>query len=794
MQHGGVLMEDKIINDVYNENKRVFFLPVRHHSPAAARAVNELIERLQPSAVLIEGPSDFNQKMDELFLPHRLPLAVYCYFRDTVGERRGAFYPFITYSPEWQALQKGRAAGAEVLFIDMPWSRICQMETALQEPSERPVLEEQRYADVHLRRSSYIARLCAELGVDDFDGLWDELFEIDPELTCDEYVLRARTFCAHSREFDIPDPVDTARERFMAGQILEAMDKHTGNILVVTGGYHTSALEVLITQKDLPDEAEVETEQTIECGCALTPFSNDRLDSLTGYKSGMPGPGFYEFVWEDRSKNKCFDYKPLLTSLVKVFRKKGILFSTADLIAADSTCRALADLRGHKDVWRRDIIDGLRGSLIKDDLARGGTHPLLEVVSEIFRGNGVGRLAEGTTVPPLMREIEAMLEEFNLVPEAKQRDIELQLTRQDERKQSRALHCLRILEISGFSLAETDTGTASGLSDVREVWSIKWVPEFASSVIEAASFGSTLIDAASAALAENAGKAGRDIEKASQLLIDAALAGLGGKIGKLTERLEETVRCGHDFPAITAVLDNLLYLYSYETVLEPEYRETMTGLFLETYRRCLYLIENLGVTSQGDKSYVDGVRCMVAVYERCAGPLGLTSEETGEVYRRVNEDREQSAMLRGAAAGARWSQKFVENSSILKDLRLFYDPGLMGDYLTGLFALARETIQRDKNFLNEIDRWLTELKDDEFLEAVPSLRLAFTYFTPREKHYLSMHLLAIEDGNSSQRIVSEKSPEDLMVNAEQAILSLRFENRLYETLSEYGLKGGSHDG
>ncbi|MDP4179524.1 MAG: DUF5682 family protein [Bacillota bacterium] len=798
MQRGGVLMEDKIFKNISNasNNPKVFFFPVRHHSPAAARAVNELIDRLQPDAVLIEGPSDFNQRINELFLPHRLPLAVYCYFRDSGGERRGAFYPFISYSPEWQALQKGRSIGADVLFIDMPWSHICQMEAAKPNLPERPVLEEQRYADVHLRRSAYITRLCKEMGVDDFDGLWDELFEIDPELPLDEYVLRARAFCDNCRELDIPDPIDIERERFMARQILERMDKYKGSILVVTGGYHTSALEVIVTQKPVIDEPKIEINLPAEYGCTLTPFSNERLDSLTGYKSGMPGPGFYEFVWEDRSKNKSFDYRPLLGRLVNFLREKGVLFSTADLIAAGSTCRALADLRGHRDVWRRDIIDGLRGALIKDDLARGSTHPLLDVISDIFRGDSIGRLAEGTTVPLLMREIETILEELGLTPTEKKRDITLNLNRQDDRKRSRVLHCLRIIGIRGFSLAGgTEISSGIYLADVEEEWSIKWMPEFASSVIEAASFGPCLIDAASSALVERADKAGRDIKKASQLLLDAALAGLSGRIGKLAERLEAMVRFGYDFPATTMALDNLLYLYSYNIVLELENRESMTNLFLETYRRCLYLLENLGVSAQGDKYNVDGVRCIYAVYERCSGALGLTLEETGGVFRRVKEDLAQSPMLRGAAAGVLLSLKLIENSSMLSDLRLFYDPVLMGDYLTGLFALARETIQRDRDFLSEIDQWLIELNDDEFLEAVPSLRLAFTYFTPREKYYLSMQLLELKDANNPDKsTIDHQSPENLTVNAEQALLALRFENKLYETLSKYGLKGGTDVG
>lgn len=40
---------------------------IRHHSPACARLVKSLIESQRPRYVLIEGPADFNDRVDELF-------------------------------------------------------------------------------------------------------------------------------------------------------------------------------------------------------------------------------------------------------------------------------------------------------------------------------------------------------------------------------------------------------------------------------------------------------------------------------------------------------------------------------------------------------------------------------------------------------------------------------------------------------------------------------------------------------------------------------------------------------
>src|SRR4051794_26755926 len=55
-------------------------VPVRHHSPACALLVRRLIERHQPSVVLVEGPRSFTSLAPLLTHPEaEMPLAVYTY-------------------------------------------------------------------------------------------------------------------------------------------------------------------------------------------------------------------------------------------------------------------------------------------------------------------------------------------------------------------------------------------------------------------------------------------------------------------------------------------------------------------------------------------------------------------------------------------------------------------------------------------------------------------------------------------------------------------------------------------
>src|SRR3954468_2206936 len=95
------------------------FLGVRHHSPACARLVAHTIETLRPAYVLVEGPADLNDRLDELLLGHELPIAVFTSYRDGV-QRHTSWAPFCAYSPEWVALTAGRAVGAHLRFIDLP--------------------------------------------------------------------------------------------------------------------------------------------------------------------------------------------------------------------------------------------------------------------------------------------------------------------------------------------------------------------------------------------------------------------------------------------------------------------------------------------------------------------------------------------------------------------------------------------------------------------------------------------------------------------------------------------------
>ena len=778
---------------------RVVYFPVRHHSPSCAALVRELIREVRPEAVLIEGPADFNDRLEELYLPHRLPIALYSYVQVEApqgfeGElptlRRGAYYPFCVYCPEWQALGAAREVGAEVRFIDLPWAAI----TAMTRGAER----EHRYADGALRRSPYVDQLCHELGVEGFDALWDTLFELDTDLDPWSFLERCHAFCLHARLLDEqPRRSDLWREAYMAGEIRAARDERAGRVVVVTGGFHSYALFAAVEDRSPPDPPaslpvdleQLQSGQVVASGVALTPYSYARLDSLTGYDAGMPNPGFYHQLWEDRGARRPLDHRGLLGRVVADLRRRGQPASSADLIAVETMARGLAALRGHAEVWRTDLVDGITGALVKEEM-EGETHPMLEAIHAVLRGDARGLLAAGTALPPLVHDLNAALAAHGLEPETAAREVELELNTPRDLAMSRLLHRLRGLGIAGFErLGGSDMVRRDDLSRVWERWRVVWSPDLEATAIEAALYGASVLDAAAGRLQEQAAALARSPnmgERAARLLLDAALMGLGSDLlAGLTARLARIIRSDGDFFTVTGALDHLLYLFRYDAALGTSGLGDYGVLLSEAYTRGLWLLEGLGQPAGREQELEQGIALLVETFLRCAEEVELGREELVGVLNRVSQDPAQLPVARGAAIGALWSLSELAHQPVLAAMKQFAQPEQLGDFLAGLFALAREEVQRQPALVGSLDSLLLGYSDEEFLTALPALRMAFTRFTPREKHHLAMTLL--EAAGDPDPAASHAPLAALEVSPQAAARVLAFEAALRRAVERYGL-------
>lgn len=321
----------------------IYFLPIRHHSPACAFATLHALQALQPSHILIEAPSSFQPLLADLQHPDSQPplailgqtqLPISPSKNDSNTENsdtlyRSAYFPFCDYSPEWVALRYGNTLNADIRFIDLPWAMQALHEQQQEQPQDSEQtwqahsLQQERY----LAHSEYLKALAQKLHCRNHDEVWEHLFELSGQAVWQDwhnFFDDILAWCAMSRLDYEPEVLATegslVREASMLEHIVQCLaSRKTGqNLCILTGGFHTLALieqlgEFVAEQSQQPKNPKqqplvqqhwqqlLKSVQTANSKdeAWLIRYSFDRLDRLNGYASGMPSPAFYQACWQD---------------------------------------------------------------------------------------------------------------------------------------------------------------------------------------------------------------------------------------------------------------------------------------------------------------------------------------------------------------------------------------------------------------------------------------------------------------------------------------------------------------
>lgn len=714
-----------------NAGDRLSVIGVRHHSPACARLVVETIERIRPRFVLIEGPADFNPHMEDLRLPHRLPVAIFSYH--AAAERTFASYsPFCAYSPEWEALQAAWKVGATPLFCDLPaW---------------HPDFGDRanRYADPHTARAvAAEAALGRALGEDGLDAVWDALAE---QSSPDELGQRLERYFDLLRPEGAEDPREQARETFMAAHAAWALkEAGKGKVVLVCGGWHAEAIRRLTATMDgeKPDmPVPVENERV---GSYVLPYDYQRLDRFTGYASGMPSPAYYEHVRE-RGLDAAADWA--VNSIARALREAGQVVSTADRIAWQAHAEGLARARGHRSVLRADLLDAALSTLIKEGIeapaawtqsgaVRPGTHPALVAMLKAMTGDRRGKLAGGTRRPPLLDDVDARLFEAELTPGATARNVTLDWNKTADRARAQMLHSLRLLRMPGLERLEGPSVLQTRAP--HEKFRIVRHRDAEGVLIEASRWGGTLPMAAAGLLADRVTRAGGDLAVLSSCLSDALFAGLIAIEADLTRRIAAGIARSHDIGEIGKAGLQAVRLHRFGQIFGPGAQQGLGRLCEQVFDRVLWLIDAIENADEGRRSINALIACRDMI--RDCPELDIDRDAMVAALERRVRDRDTVPALAGASLGTLIACGRSDAAGIAGWIRHFSLPDQLGDFLGGLFALSREEIAGDVPVIDAVRQLVESWSDEEFLRALPALRQAFSFFPPREREKLAHVIL-----------------------------------------------------
>ncbi len=779
---------------------------VRHHSPACARLVAARIRALRPRHVLIEGPADFNPRIDELFLGHVLPLAIYSYLSGG-GVQRGSWAPFAEHSPEWQALLAAREIGAQARFIDLPaWHDAFD---------DLP----NRYADApeaqhEARAEAYEQALADRLAIEGRDALWDHLFEQDVDDV--SLAQQLQVHFEHLRGADPGSPGNAAREAQMAQWIAWAMAQGEGEVLVVCGGYHAPALArqwrdvadaAACGEPAVPQPPPAPEGVPLRHGSFLVPYSFKRLDAFQGYASGMSSPLYYQWLWESGSAGAGLR---LMQEVAQRLRQRRLVASTADLIALHTHAQGLALLRGHAHALRADWLDAVAATLLKEaqdaplpwtyrGMIRPGTAPLLVEVMDVLAGDLRGRLAAATPRPPLLDSVEHELDAAGIALDGERT---IDLLADAGRRQSRVLHRLLLLGIPGVARVQGPVLALSG--ERNERWRLGRPIEQMAALIEAGAYGATLADAARAVLEEKLREARDDVAALAQGLNAAAFAGLAAVSDVLLADLRAAIATAPRFEPLGEAIGVLYPLFRHGQIVAVAGAPLLAAVIEAASDRALWLFEPPAAIAPSDA--FTHVRAVVALRDLLRGyaadrqdgasALVLEIDRVLSVFARKLRDPAAAALSRGAALGAILSLPQLagpDGDAFDLSAALALLNGLaadaLGDALSGLLALAREQIAQEPVFVEGMDALVAALDDEDFLRALPALRGAFAWLPPRERGRLATLLLRLHEATHlSPRALTAALPTD--VDARDIAQAARREREVCARLQFWGLRLG----
>lgn len=730
----------------FSMEEPVLLFPVRHHSPVCSYHLVRTIAAYHPECILIEGPENASFLIPVLTQEDtQLPAAIYYFYKDKKkyvndeGKDYHCYYPFLPSSPEYNAMAEAGRQGIPAEFIDLPYSEIliCTKE----KQGLRSEQEGHSYSDDrHLVQSRFFQKLCEKTNLRSFDEFWEKYFEIQGIfITPEEFVRQMHTYCILTRQ-DVPHQLleadgTLARERHMAHRIRENMQKYN-RILVVTGGFHSLGLYKLL-QEPLRKPARLHKFSPDVENCYPMAYSYEAADALNGYASGMPHPAYYGSICRDllqgSSPDGIYNRRTLemLIQTAKQSAQKNIPISTADVTAAYSLAKGLAALRGVRECGMTETADGVTAAFIKGEKTAASSLPL-RLLQKLAAGDSVGHISSREHVPPLVMDFEKQCRTFRLKVSSVRNSAELSLfVKEKNMEESRFFHRMRYLG-TGFAKREKgpDLHSCKDRSRVREIWNYRMQPHVTAALIDRTPDGSTLAEACRTAAGRELAST-RQCEAAARTAVDCFLMGIPFPDTALAEEILSedgdifSVGGGLRYCRMLCELQEL-YGFSDKRVLEYT-------------RQCFEkLLVMLPSAANIPSERADGcIKIMRELYGAAGSLFCDRQEDLKETLSALIRRPEKEPSVYGAAMGllyaldSRFRQE-AENAmqSFLRGSIIQKKQGAA--YLKGLFETARDIALTDRKFLEMTDTLITAMDFPDFQEVLPSLRLAFSHFTPAE--------------------------------------------------------------
>ncbi|MDZ7878559.1 MAG: DUF5682 family protein [Saprospiraceae bacterium] len=768
----------------------ITILGIRHHGVGSARNVVDMLEKLKPDMILVEGPPELDavtQWVGEKDL--KPPVSVLCY--DVDSPQRASFYPFAEFSPEWQAMIFAKKNNVPVRMMDLPMSISWALQDAKRQEAAAKNegtttdsrLKNTKNAvytegslfdtdDAHVRETLKVSRTpenspsiinntalesndllikpideAAEIelpvardpighfakiaGYDDSEMWWEHHFEqrYAPN-TAEQHFEAIMLMMSNLREHDIKSSLDEEnvwREAYMSQLIRQARNEMYDNIVVVCGAWHAPAL--LNLDKTEAAHAKIikkMPKSKIKVGTTWIPWTNDRLSMSSGYGAGIVSPGWYSHVWK-KPKDKG---ELWLTKVAQLFRQKKMDISTAHVIEAYRLAEAVSVLRGRSRMGLLELNEATQTVMCMGDGI------LLELVKkELIVGHGIGKVPDSLPKLPLQADFEEKAKRLKIAQTADFKDIELDLRKELDLNRSIFLHRLTIL---GINWGKESAISSKAKGTFKEAWRLQWKPEMLIDLIEKGIWGNSINEASSKFLLDKATQT-QSVGALSELIQTAIPAELFTAIEVLLQKINDLATVSADILELMAAITPLADVSRYGNVRKTDLVAINTlveGLIL---RVCIglpnacYGLDDAASqqTFEQIRKVNDAVRLLENPFLRAEWfkTLGHLTDKTGV-----------HPVIRGCTTRLLFDGKELDTEGVAVKfsfaLSTGNEPSFSAGWVEGFLKGSGMILLYDDLLWNLLYKWVAELESDTFTELLPILRRTFSKYAVGERRQL----------------------------------------------------------
>jgi Family of unknown function (DUF5682) len=714
---------------------RAHLFGIRHHGPGSAASLVAALDRVDPVAVLIEGPSDASDLLGFAALPGmQPPIALLVHAPDEPN--LASFFPFASFSPEWRALLWALNRGRPVRFIDWPAA------TALAVRKERDAARASEPSDGEAAASPADAdpldAIAQISGHSDGEAFWNALVEstgggpdvfplIETAMTELRNVPADGDAPATPRARD-----DERREAFMRLEIRQALKDVDGAIAVVTGAWHVPALRA--DHGAAADRALLRGLPKLKTTATWVPWTEPRLAMASGYGAGVASPGWYGHLWGENDRAGRWPAPTDLAAswLAKVamlLRAEGHQASTASVIEAVRLSVALSSLRGHAMPGLTEVRDATLAALCHGDEA-----PFRVIETRLVVGDLVGQIDEQVPQMPLAIDLARWQRKTRLSPQALESDVAVDLRSEAGLSKSTLLHRLDLIAVPWGRLIDAQAGRGT----FRELWRLAWQPEFSVRLAEALVHGPTIEQAAAGAAAARAAKSVA-IGDLADLVRQCLLADLPDAAQICIARLQAAAVNAADMTGLAAAVPPLVSILRYGTarkIPEDALAALTRALAVEVIAGAVVASRNL------DEDAAERLRTAFAGFDAALDLFGdgQLVEDWCRALTALTADAASAPVIGGLAARRLYERSAATAEAIAATLSRALSPAnapnAAAAFLHGFFDQGAEVILHDRVLFTLVDEWLAAPAEDRFLEVLPMLRRAFSTFGSVERRRL----------------------------------------------------------